>query len=357
MSDTIDRPWVGSRPGRGLGPLLMAAFLCACGAADAPDHGRMPHTTWEAAFSSLGAVELEENDDVVNAYPRVAVDPRGGYLVADMYEHQARRYAEDGRLLFRFGREGSGPGEFVNPTAIARVASGEILVADMWGRISVFDSTGDAFLRSKQAVHTAVLQDIDLLDDTLAVLSTGPRPGEPRLHLWDLRRDTTVAAFFVPYVAERNLPAAAAMSWTSAAIRGDTIAATFSLSDTVYLFDRSGREVERIPLPNGRLTSIDDVPTNYRPGDGVAALSRWLSAVDAVRKIEWLADGTFIVEYVSGSDETFHSSLLGMTRQGRLIFALEDTPRLLATTPDGKVIFQSPSSDLPNHWSIVRPRW
>jgi DNA-binding beta-propeller fold protein YncE len=69
-------------------------------------------------------------------------------LVADSQLHQVVIFSSDGRLISRFGRRGTGDGEFNFPTHVSVDAAGRIYVTDsMNNRIQVFDREGH-FLRS-----------------------------------------------------------------------------------------------------------------------------------------------------------------------------------------------------------------
>ena len=57
----------------------------------------------------LDPLVLEEIDAALNARPRLAIDPIGGFIVTDEQESQVRVYGPQGQLLTYFGREGEGP--------------------------------------------------------------------------------------------------------------------------------------------------------------------------------------------------------------------------------------------------------
>ncbi len=68
--------------------------------------------------------------------------------VVDVPSHQVKVFEPDGRPVFRFGKRGSGPGEFNYPTHVAGDAAETIYVADsLNSRVQVFDREG-RFLRS-----------------------------------------------------------------------------------------------------------------------------------------------------------------------------------------------------------------
>jgi len=73
--------------------------------------------------------------------------PSGRLYLVDTGSHEVKIFARDGALLKRFGRRGTGPGEFNYPTMIWMSNGGEILVSDSMNfRTQVFDSAGN-FLR------------------------------------------------------------------------------------------------------------------------------------------------------------------------------------------------------------------
>ncbi len=78
----------------------------------------------------------------------LALDPSSGRLyLVDTGSHEVKIFARDGALLKRFGRRGTGTGEFNFPTMIWMNNAGEILVSDSMNfRTQVFDSAGN-FLR------------------------------------------------------------------------------------------------------------------------------------------------------------------------------------------------------------------
>lgn len=75
----------------------------------------------------------------------------GDLLVLDRGLKELRLYSPTGQFLFSQGRRGSGPGEFLNPTALWRLPGDSLAVFDqMAGRISVLDQNL-AFVRSFRA--------------------------------------------------------------------------------------------------------------------------------------------------------------------------------------------------------------
>lgn len=66
----------------------------------------------------------------------LAVDREGRLLVADTHYNRVLCFARsfDGQIAFSFGQEGTGPGEFTYPLAVAVAPDGSIFVAEYGGR-------------------------------------------------------------------------------------------------------------------------------------------------------------------------------------------------------------------------------
>lgn len=81
----------------------------------------------------------------------IARDPvRGRVFVADTYAHDIKVFDDDGRLLARWGRRGSAPGELNYPTHLS-FGDGLLIVCDsLNARIQGFDAEGRAALRFGQ---------------------------------------------------------------------------------------------------------------------------------------------------------------------------------------------------------------
>lgn len=74
----------------------------------------------------------------------LSVGPDGNVYVADTHYHRIMVYSPAGRLLRRFGRYGTGPGEFIYPTDVEVLPDGRIFVSEYGGndRINIFSEQG-----------------------------------------------------------------------------------------------------------------------------------------------------------------------------------------------------------------------
>jgi sugar lactone lactonase YvrE len=73
----------------------------------------------------------------------VAIDSSGNVYVADLGNHRIQAFDSSGAFLRKWGLKGSGDGEFSDPYSIALDASGNVFVPD-WGnhRVQEFTSSG-----------------------------------------------------------------------------------------------------------------------------------------------------------------------------------------------------------------------
>jgi hypothetical protein len=342
-------------------PGLVGMLLNACTELSEPDRNReVAGTTFESTFEIEDRITLEETSEVVNVGIRVTPDPKGGYLVADGREAQVRRYSEDGRLLWYAGRRGDGPGEFQAPTGAVRLPSGDVVVVDRNGRLTILGSSGGEVLRT---VPTGIraLDGVWVLGPGELLLSGfhPDGPMEPRLHVWSLSEEEITWSFFSPLLTTPNRDISVVVGWSRAALRGDTILVTFTTMDTLFFYSREGMLQRKIPLPSTYLRRVeadDQPPSALAPAERIAALARF----DYVGELQITEAGHLLVEYRSLSgDETgiewnrWH--LLGVDRNGQALFEIRDGPRLLSVAgPGDRVIFQDPEPGLPSNWLIAR---
>jgi hypothetical protein len=314
-----------------------------------------------ATLTTLRTFDVDENDAVVNVTPRLRVDPRGGFLVFDSRESQIRRYSSAGKLLWFAGRRGDGPGEFRDVAGAARMPSGEIVAVDRKGRLTFFDGDGRQVLRTTET-EVGRVADLEVVDDSTLLIS-GVRKGEdhgPRLHVWNVAARTITTAFFAPSAHQRNQVAAGAMGFVMAALRGDTIAATFGSSDTIYFFTRDGRAAGRVALNSRHFRRTPDAgPDKATLTADRRTQAEWLSSFDIVADVDWLPDGGLLIAYQSiepraAMDRRWH--LLGQDRAGIRRFEVQDVSSLVVGTDPGSgmVIFVPPDADAPNRWAVAR---
>lgn len=88
-----------------------------------------------------------EGPDVFNAPTDVVVAPNGDIFVSDGHDAMSNgrvvKFSKDGKFIKAWGKNGSGPGEFITPHSISMDSKGRIFVADRGNsRIQIFDQDG-----------------------------------------------------------------------------------------------------------------------------------------------------------------------------------------------------------------------
>lgn len=338
---------------------LLAALTC--GAAACTDTSARPveksePVSLDAVVRWSDTIPLEESAEVVNVTPKVTADPMGGFVVADSRETQVRLYSPTGDLVHHFASKGHGPAEFQRISAALRLPSGEFLVVDMGGKIAVFDSTGTNVVRTARA-PLGPLYEAALVNDTLVAFA-GRSPGKAStslVHLWSLRSDTIVRSFFPVPPAPKDLAGAYAFNgFANIAVRHDTVAVLFALSDTVYLYTIQGQPAGKINIPFKHFRKVQQpMPTN----GPLEEFQGWAESFSSASHLFWAADGSFLVQYFDRSNMEPQWRLLRMSRDGQRLFEVRDTPQLLAVAdrdPDlSSLYFVQPGSLTPNVWSVA----
>ncbi len=307
-------------------------------------------------FTITGRIALEENRDVINVAPFVA--PRGdadGFLIVDQREARTRLYAADGRLVRQFGRRGRGPGEFQRPIAGAQTPSGRLVVADMANGLLQF-SAHDSLLSSARPQLTPMYGAVAVSDSIVLLAGRGTAPAgqrAPLLHLWSLERGEVVRSFFPTPGDSIQRLAARNFGWVGTALRGDTIAAVFSLSDTLYLFNTQGQPLGTVPLAVRGFTPVRELPEGR--GDDPVELNRWMGQFRFLNSVFPMPDGSYLVQYERPEAMESRWNLLRVDARGRVVWDLTDTPRLMAAQ-NGRLYFQDPQAEAPNRWIVAQLR-
>lgn len=122
---------------------------------------------------SIG-VELGDSDYVFGQIAGVSWTPSGEIAVLDLKRCSILFYDREGTYLRSVGRQGSGPGEFLLPSAFAfRRSDGSMAVADaMAAKVILFDSTGTVAGEISGFFPTVPIQIAAL--DTAAIVGLKP---------------------------------------------------------------------------------------------------------------------------------------------------------------------------------------
>ena len=316
------------------------------------ERGQDPPRLPEGVFERLETITLEEDTAVINVSPRVDVAPDGSFLIADSREVRVRIYDGAGQLVNQFGRLGSGPGEMRMPTSARRMPGGTLLVSDFTGLLLEFDSVGERFLTSFR-VPVVPLYGSRPVGGGQRLLLAGQRAGtggaSPLLHIWDRDSEAIVRSFFPTPGDELTRLAARNFGGSAISVRGDTIAAISTFTDTLFFFTADGNETDRVPVP---FTAFRRMET-YNPRLPPELLQQeWLVQLDLLTHVFWLDDGSLLIQYEKPRGADSEWGLLRTTRTGDRIFETTNTPRLLAVSGE-RLYFVHPESMTPNLWLVA----
>jgi hypothetical protein len=310
-------------------------------------------------FAVVDTLRLEESDTTLIVTPYVYPDGVDGYLVTDGRENQVRRYTTDGRLEWQFGRTGAGPGEFRDPRAAVRSPDGRILVGQFNGRFTILDDSGAVALRAFSTPFRRVEQ-VAMLKGGVALIAgvVGGNLEGARLHKWDMDRETLLNSFFLPF-GNTSVPDAAIIGgFARFATRGDTIVATWSVADSLYVFSPAGEALATHPLRSQYFR----VPRDEPPGSTAdpAEQARWLASFDYLAGVWWPTPDLIVLRYFEMVPEEAMSRrwhLILLRPQSGETIDIRNTPRLLAVdSTSGRFVFSDPSSLEPNRWLIAELR-
>ncbi len=304
-----------------------------------------PQRSFDDVFTVQRSIVLEENEDVINVRPTLTPHPDGGFLVADMPENRVRRYAENGDLLWQFGREGEGPGEFGAVRAALQIPDGRIMIAELSRRVTLLDEEAQEVSEVLPAFTDGRIEELDLLPDGRVLVSgrwNYANPGQGILKVVDPATGRVDASFFVPRVPAFLQLGAGRAGWATSDLRGDTIATMFAWSDTIYLQDLDGNVLEEIPLPPSSFVLAREHP------DGFESPAVWMRHHSRIQEIEWLEDGGFLIQYGGGTtgvtptsaDPRYH--ILMLDREGYGLAEVIDGPRLQMIGQGGLIYFSDP---------------
>jgi hypothetical protein len=295
-------------------------------------------------------IPLQETADVINVEPVVSVDGDQGFIVGDLIESQIRIYSRSGRLRNHFGRRGSGPGEFDGISAALRLESGAIAAVDTDGKIGIFSEDGE--LQSTQQtplvpVYSAVVLDAEHL--ALAGRLEG-KSDTDLVHIWSIPERRIVESFFpVPAHPEAFATAYSFSGFADVAARGDTIAAIFALTDSVFLFLRDGTRLGSIHIPASDYRPLaTPMPAPATPLEE----QQWMESFSTFADVFWTREGELIAQYFDLEKFQPKWHVAGLNRDGRLAFEHKGA-KLIAISPEDSLFFIHPLSDTPNKWAVA----
>lgn len=330
--------------------LVVLLSFPACSDAD-ESTSNAPSTT--ITWGEPLVVQEDEGSLLVN--PVVSVDPQGGYLVADAAEGQVRRYDDTGKLVWRAGRQGDGPGEYARPVSLNRLDDSTFVALDHTGRATVLGTDGayilDFALPFRRVDGARAVGTDRLLVSGVTLEASG---AVPLLHVVDVRGERIESSFFPLPELEHPL-ATRLMAYAQADVNGDTVAIAFAGLDSVYIYTLDGERQRsfRLPVEDFRLVGPPPADFSTNPRSRVA----WLGSFETVTGIWWVGKTRIMVAYRTTAGEgmrarqQWHRVLV--TRTGELLHHETDSGKVLAGFHERPAfVTVPPASEAPNVWRI-----
>ena len=307
---------------------------------------------FDELFIVVDSLVLEESETVVTVLPKVSLDPKGGFLVADSREHQVRVYSRRGELEQVFGAGTERASSIERPQRAKRLSNGDILVVNLVGPLTLIpDHPGQAPTWIPSALHTA--RDLQVLNEReVLVVGTDSAPPSATLFTLDVQRGQFIRSFFPP-PAHLDKGVTTIFSSVSTALRGNRMAVVHMLSDTLVFFDHYGTELSRVRIP------IDPFVAPVGPLPNLQTMAErqaWTSQFTHVVNVFWIEDDQLIVQWQKvtrglGIDR----GILQMDTTGSRVWAIAPAPTLVAVRGD-QFFFQDPEAEAPNRWLVAKRR-
>lgn len=204
----------------------------------------------------ISAVEvLNKDPDLFGMVTDLAVRPDGSVCATDMGFHQVVCLDGNGRVLFKSGRQGQGPGEFQVPYRIAALPDGSLLALDIGiQRLSRLDPAGKYVQSWPVAMQFRQINAIRALSDRqVAIAGFAPTAGlsaDSGVHVFTLGKELVHERSFGPLPAARSRDALE--YWGSGRItglRGGGVAYVRGIPNEVYLYPGGRQPARRLQVP------------------------------------------------------------------------------------------------------------
>ena len=141
---------------------------------------------WLAEPRQLTLIRDTSGDLFGNPH-RIFPSPDGGFVLDDWLDMSVRRFSSSGDMIWRFGRRGSGPGEFARLMDVEFDAAGNLMVLDVdLGRVTVVNPDGDLLQTAQMRDGEQLLPRAFAVDGGWAVM---PRLQSRADTLWVSRAD------------------------------------------------------------------------------------------------------------------------------------------------------------------------
>ncbi|MCO4098958.1 MAG: hypothetical protein HEQ38_06055 [Gemmatimonas sp.] len=211
-------------------------------------------------FRRVDTIVLQEGQSRVVVSPIVARLYQDTLLLVDVKERRISLHRKTGEVIWDHASRGSGPGELELPIA-AEITSEGVWVADIFNGVFLLDRKSKREIRRLRNGSNAIQGLSALNDSTLLLVGRGPveKGRSSWIHALDARTGKTL--WNALSITESALPprSVRAFGFASAHNSGGNVVASFSLVDTVYIFDDKGRERVKVHAPLVDITGLSQI--------------------------------------------------------------------------------------------------
>lgn len=239
--------------------LAAVALLGGCG----PDAARGASAKGAGpALVAVDSILLAEADTLYLGNPfSLGVDPYdGSFYVSDFYANRVFRFSRDGSLLARYGRPGSGPGEFSAPNLAFVLDDSTLAAADQQHKVFHLFGRGSGEHRRSVRYEGRLGMTIPVVANGLVwAPSRNPVSGTAAL-AWDPATDSirylpALPEEYVSSLARRGRFAAFYSTGTLAAW-ADTVVVGMSGSNDLILHTAKGSVLDTLRIPVARRRGV-----------------------------------------------------------------------------------------------------
>lgn len=307
--------------------------------------------SFDSVFTRTDSIVLEETSSVVNIWPVASMDANGGYIVADTREDQLRVYSPVGELRNAYG-PGTGRLDSLQFLARAiRLPNGKILAASLVGHLTLIPEEDDT---PNQVISTPLvrLRDVIAFDERrLLLVGLDSIPTKALLHFWDTDTKTIVRSFFSP---PDRFDAGVTSTFPTVAVakRGNRVAAAYTLSDTLIVFDTLGAELSRARIP---IDPFHAPAGSLPPANGPEEQQEVINRFTFIQDLFWISDDRLLVQWAKGTVNGMQWGIIETDPLGNRVWGIAPTPRLIGIDGE-KFIFANPASEASNQWIIALKR-
>jgi hypothetical protein len=286
-----------------------------------------PRVTLEEVLGHADTISLMENDTVLNVRFSLRLTPSGRFLVTDEAENRVRLYEPHGALVFQVGAPGDGPGEYRQAVVSVVAPDGRFWGFDGNGKVVVYDRMGSR--QHEIRLPFLVIYDAHPVDDTIALIAGRSLDLErrERLHLVDIFHGTVLESFFLPEVPDALEATANSAGFTHFKVKEGRVYSTFSLKDTVFVFDIGGGARGSIPIPAEGIRPPR--PLTHEASQSMRGMAEWLGSFSLVSEVFPLCEDRFLVQYQDRENMLPIWRWVLFDATGGVLFELRDVPRIL----------------------------